>query len=138
MSQAHPNAASTQLAFREVNERIAELTGEWNETGVNLFICECGRIECADALELTRTEYEAVRTDDARFVVSAGHQEAGKERVIESNRRFLIVERLGPAKQDARQDNPPKEKRTPRGRRKTWPRLFVGSLSVSSPACRTR
>lgn len=113
MSRAHSTAARTQLAFREVNERIAELSGNGNETGVNLFICECGRVECAEALELTRAEYEAVRADDALFVVSPGHQQAGMERVIEANRRFLVVEMLGQAKQKSRRDNPRKKKQNP-------------------------
>jgi len=50
-----------------VNERIADLTGLLNETGVNLFICECSDPACAVALEVTLEEYEAVRSDPARF-----------------------------------------------------------------------
>ena len=107
MSSALQNGARPQFAFREVNERITELAGEWNETGFNLVICECGRIECAEALEITAAEYEAVRADGARFVVSPGHQQAGKQRVIGGNGRFVIVEVLGETGQMARKVNPP-------------------------------
>ena len=90
--------ARSQVLFREVNERIAELAGEWNGAGVvTLFICECSDRDCAEALEITPAEYERVRADGARFVVRAGHQLRGLERVVEGNRRFLVVEKVRPA-----------------------------------------
>jgi hypothetical protein len=91
-----------QVAFREVNERIAQLSGEWNVTGVGLFICECSDLECAEALEITPAEYERVRADGARFVVRAGHQLPELEPVVEGNSRFLVVEKIGPARTIAR------------------------------------
>jgi hypothetical protein len=53
-------AARNQVVFREVNERIAELTGLFNETGVNLFICECSDPACA-AWTSTRTARTPVK-----------------------------------------------------------------------------
>jgi hypothetical protein len=90
-------AARSQVVYREVNERIAELTGLLNETGVNLFICECSDPGCAEALEVTRDEYEAVRSDPARFFVVQGHQLPEVERVVGGNRRYVVVEKLGVA-----------------------------------------
>jgi hypothetical protein len=33
--------ARNRLVLRAVNDRIAELAGDWNEIGVGLFVCEC-------------------------------------------------------------------------------------------------
>jgi len=90
-------AARNQVVFREVNERIAELTGLVSQTGVNLFICECSDPGCAEAVEITAAEYEAVRADGCRFVIVNGHQMPEIERVVEGNSRFLVVEKVGAA-----------------------------------------
>lgn len=88
----HRNAGH-QVVFREVNERIAELTGLLNETGFNLLICECGNVGCAEPVEITTEEYEAVRAaQPPRFVVLDGHQIPDVERVVASTGRYLVVE----------------------------------------------
>lgn len=98
--------ARNQAVFREVNERIAELSGDWGGAGVSLFICECSDGECAEALEITPAEYERVRAHGARFVIRAGHQLPELERVVERNRRFLVVEKIGAAGTLARASDP--------------------------------
>ena len=94
--------ARNQVVFREMNERIAELTGLINETGINLFICECSDPACAESLEISAGEYEAVRADGARFVVMSGHQLPEVECVVDGNGRFLVVEKIGQAGEIAR------------------------------------
>jgi hypothetical protein len=96
-------SARNQLRFREVNERIAELTGGWNETGVCLFICECSDPACAEALEITPAEYERMRADGARFVVLHGHEQPEVEHVVDGCSRFLVVEKDGTAATVARE-----------------------------------
>ena len=83
-----------QVVFREVNENIAGSTGLLAETGYQLFICECSNIKCAESLELTGDEYEAVRAHGTRFVVKPGHHTAN-EQVIAGKGRFLVVETTG-------------------------------------------
>ncbi len=98
--------ARSQVVFREVNEHIAELSGDWGETGVGLFVCECSDPACAEALEISPAEYERVRADGARFLVVAGHQLPEVERVVEGNDRFLVVEKFGAAAMVARDSDP--------------------------------
>lgn len=107
MSSRVEKAARNQVVFREVNERIAELTGLLNETGVNLFICECSDPACAEALEVTREEYEAVRSDPARFIVLDSHQTPEVEHVVDGNSRYLVVENIGIAAEIAIASAPP-------------------------------
>ena len=88
--------ARNRLVLREVNDRIAKLVGDWNETGVSLFICECSDHSCAEALEITAAEYERIRADEANFVVFPSHEQAESERVVERRRRFLVVANAEP------------------------------------------
>ena len=106
VGRAAEDKANEQALFRDVNEHIAELSADWSETGVSLFVCECSDPACAEALEITPAEYEQVRADGARFVVLAGHQLPEVERVVEGNDRFLIVEKFGSAAEVARASDP--------------------------------
>ena len=101
MGSAVEEAARSQVAFREVNERIAELSTLLDGLGMNLFICECSDDACAESLEVTPAEYEAVRAHGGRFAVVAGHQLPEVERVVDGNERFLVVEKFGDAAQVA-------------------------------------
>jgi hypothetical protein len=96
--------ARRQTVFREVNESIASLTNLLSETGYQLFICECSDTACAESLDLTADEYEAVRASRNRFAIKPGHQLSGSERVVETNDRFLVVEKTGPAADIAQVD----------------------------------
>jgi hypothetical protein len=99
-------AARTEVVLREVNERIADLIGAGTDVGTRLFICECSRLGCAEALEITSNEYEAVRRNGARFVVTHGHVADDVERVVERHARFLVVEKLGEARLTAIESDP--------------------------------
>jgi hypothetical protein len=107
-------SARNQIVFREVNERIAELTGDGNETGVSLFICECGDRACAESLEVTPSEYELVRGHGARFIVLPGHDQSEVEHVVDSCARFVVVEMDGADATVAREANPRRHDRADR------------------------
>jgi hypothetical protein len=83
--------ARRQFVLREVNERIRELAGAWNETGVSLFVCECSDLSCADALEISPGEYARVRAEESHFLVFPGHERPESQRVVERTDRFVIV-----------------------------------------------
>ena len=106
LSSSVETAARHQVVFREVNERIAGLTGLLNDVGLNLLICECSDATCAEALEITQEEYETVRADPARFVVLRDHELPEVERVVADNGRYLVVEKIGAAAEIARAGNP--------------------------------
>ena len=98
--------ARNQALFREVNEHIAELAAEWRQPVGASFVCECSDSDCTEPLDLTPAEYERVRADGARFVICPGHQLPDLERVVEGNRRYLVVEKFGPAAEIARAADP--------------------------------
>ena len=98
--------ARRQTMFREVNENIAGLTNLLSTTDYQLFICECSDNACAESLDLTAEEYMTVRASGTHFVVKPGHQQAGIERVVDGNGRFLVVEKIGRAADIAQADYP--------------------------------
>jgi hypothetical protein len=70
-----------------VNERITEL----EEVDPLILMCECGELDCKDALEITPPKYEAIRATGERFFLVSGHEDAAVDRVVEETARFLVV-----------------------------------------------
>jgi hypothetical protein len=85
-------AAQNQSLFREVNERIEDLSISASFAG---FVCECLNTHCDEQVPLTIEEYEHIRSDSNQFVVLPGHHVTDIERVVESTGRYLVVSKLG-------------------------------------------
>ena len=85
--------ARTESAFREVNERIAENARRF-DAGSTEFICECADRQCTERVEATLEEYEDVRADGARFLLSPGHGDRSVEELVEHCGEFMIVEKV--------------------------------------------
>lgn len=88
--------AKQQSTFREVNERIEEVSDRFGPSAEPLLIvCECGHPGCHEMIEVTAAEYEALRESPVRFAVAAGHELPAVERVVAGNERFVTVEKFG-------------------------------------------
>ena len=84
--------AENQALFREVNDRIAEITNVLAGNGPELeVLCECTRPDCAGRIELTLDEYDAVRASTETFLVLEGHEDDEIEDVVSANERFAVV-----------------------------------------------
>jgi hypothetical protein len=86
--------AKNEALFREVNERIAELTERQEGTSLPI-LCECGRLQCDETLTIPVAEYEAIRAHGARFIVLPGHALLDFERVVERTETYDVVEKFG-------------------------------------------
>jgi hypothetical protein len=95
-----------QSLFREVNERIEELAGDFDLLDAVPILCECGSTECSERIELTAAEYEQLRRVPTHFAVLAGHEIPEVERVIEENTRYVVVEKFGESASAAIQLDP--------------------------------
>jgi hypothetical protein len=82
--------ARNEALFREVNERVDEVS-ETRSTETTDFLCECGNVDCTEAIALRDDEYEHVRSDPLLFAVKPGHEIPDVEELVESNDRFSIV-----------------------------------------------
>jgi hypothetical protein len=96
--------ARNEALVREVNERIDALDREAETSGATpsgatfRFHCECGRDGgCEEIVWMTIAEYDAVRREDDRFALAAGHQNDELERVVERTDRFVVVDKVAAA-----------------------------------------
>lgn len=89
-------AAKNEVLLRDLNERLEahhRLVGrrfpEW--------VCECADETCAEPVEMSVEEYEAVRAEATRFLVvpSIEHVEPRIERVVQREDRYWVVEKIG-------------------------------------------
>ena len=108
-SAREARAARNQSLFREINERIEDLSAGFDlRAPVEEWICECANDACTERIQMSAAEYEAVRNDGARFFVapSAEHVWPDVEEVTARNERYWIVEKIGPAGRLANQADP--------------------------------
>jgi hypothetical protein len=92
--------------FREVNERIAELSETFQVEGRSEFLCECSREQCTEPVSISIDEYEDVRRSPTRFFVIRGHEDERVERVVERRDRYVVVEKIGEAADEAEDLDP--------------------------------
>ena len=92
MSSREERLVENELLFRQVNERIAEL-GE-QQHGELEIVCECADERCTKAITLLTKAYERVREHPDRFIVFIGHQVASIEKVVETDERYFVVEKV--------------------------------------------
>jgi hypothetical protein len=88
--------AKNEALLREVNERIHEVGERLQvlpDDELLDFRCECGRPACESLISMTAREYEHVRSDNDRFAVAPGHEEAEIERVVERDERYVVVDK---------------------------------------------
>jgi diaminopimelate decarboxylase len=89
------NEATYRAANREI-ERVSEEMGEGPHDRLTV-ICECGRDECSETVDLTLAEYQDTHAQRDRFVVAPGHEDHELEHVVERNERYLVVDKFGEA-----------------------------------------
>ena len=100
MEERLERTARNESLFREVNDRIEELSAEVEAQGIAPdgglieFHCECGRDGCTERVRLTVEEYQGVRADNDRFAVVPGHETPEMEVVVEVADRFFVVDKL--------------------------------------------
>jgi hypothetical protein len=109
-SSAEERNARTQNAFRDVNEAITEIGGDFGlgERGDEPMqvMCECGRPECMERIAVSREEYERIRENGVRFVLVAGHEIDSVEHVVYRTDTYVVAENHGGAATIARSGDP--------------------------------
>jgi hypothetical protein len=91
VSSREERIGKNEALFREVNERIREITTHDADAE---FLCECGDQGCVQAIRMTIGEYEGLRADPTHFAIVPGHEIPDVEQVIIANERFAVVEKL--------------------------------------------
>jgi len=92
VSLSDERLAKNEILFREINERLDEMSVPWSKT--TDYLCECSEMACTKIVELTNEEYERVRSRPTVFVVAHGHERPEIEKVVERTEGFLLVEKV--------------------------------------------
>ena len=95
MDPRHERLARNEALFREVNERINDLTVHQFGDDDSHFVCECSRTDCSEFIHLTAETYEAVRANGNRFALVRGHEIPDIERVVGEHGDVFVVEKVG-------------------------------------------
>jgi len=92
MTLRETRMAANEAFFRALNDRLERGTQDVQPL---IVLCECADEDCTKRIELTRVEYEDIRSDPAQFVVVPGHADPEIERVIDRTDRFEMVRKVG-------------------------------------------
>lgn len=95
-----------EMLFRQVNERIEDVSELVPDGDLLEFLCECGEESCLERIELTRGEYEAVRHVPTRFATVPEHGHRDFERVVERFERYDVIEKVGESEDVAERTDP--------------------------------
>jgi len=98
-------AARNETLFREVNEEVARLERRL-EGGAPQFVCECAAESCLERITVPLAAYEQIRSHPRRFVLKPGHEQESLERVVESERGYIVVEKVAEAGAVAERTDP--------------------------------
>ena len=101
-------AARNEEVFRGVNARIEEGAEKHAVSAPLPFHCECGRSFCLETIEIPPARYAAAVRERYHFVVIPGHEEPQIERIVEREQAFLVVEKIGEAREQIDRDHPQK------------------------------
>lgn len=92
MDERDRRAGENEALFREVNERIADLDATFGVARRTFtIVCECGRMTCADHLEITHDDYRELRTAGTLFALLPGHEDPRTEVVVDERADYVVV-----------------------------------------------
>ena len=101
----HARLARNETIFREVNERIEELTQRGELDSLDI-LCECGNPDCKEPLRVSVVEYERVRQQPTDFFVAPSHVIPAIEKVVDEKQSFDVVRKLAEEGELARKTDP--------------------------------
>ena len=85
--------AHNEAIFRVGNERMNEWEERHEDGRLERYLCECANAECSDKIELTKSQYEYVRSESRWFVVKPGHETPDVETVIDRHDGWYLIEK---------------------------------------------
>jgi phosphoribosylformylglycinamidine (FGAM) synthase-like enzyme len=77
-------------------------------------------VSCVDTIEIPPGRYAAIVQERYHFVVTPGQEEPQIERVVKTEREFLVVEKIGEAREQIDRDHPQRHHRD-------WPVDILGA-----------
>jgi hypothetical protein len=106
-------AARNEEIVRDVNRRIEEGAELHGVTAPMPFHCECAQTLCLEKIELPPRIYEQILSGRYRFLIVPAHVQSEVERVVEEHGDFVVVEKVGEAREQIDRDHPQKRHSEP-------------------------
>ena len=85
--------ARNEVRFRDQNEWINGMSQSFGIEGPTTFVCECGDGACTVAIEMTKFEYESVRSDPRHFALAVDHENPETEHIVTEFARYAVVQK---------------------------------------------
>lgn len=104
-------AARNEETFRSVNSRIDEGARQHDIDAPLPFHCECDDVGCSTKIDIRPSEYERIVGHPYQFVLIPGHEDPHVERVIERHEEYVVVEKIGEAREHLERDHPQRQHR---------------------------
>ena len=98
--------AENESLFRVANERMASWEERERDEARELYFCECGRSECREKVELTKRDYESIRSDSLSFFVVPGHELPDVETVIDASDDRVVIRKDPDVAEQVRASDP--------------------------------
>jgi hypothetical protein len=89
--------AQNEALFREVNERVNDLTADHGAASVHEYLCECANADCTFRVRLEPSDYEAVRSDPRQFLVLPLHYTPEIATLVSEHEWYWVVRKSGEA-----------------------------------------
>jgi hypothetical protein len=101
-------AARNEEFVREVNRRIEEGAKLHGVGSAMPFHCECAQDFCLKKIDLDAQIYEPILAERYRFLVVPDHVVPSVERIVQTHENFVVVEKVGEARDQIDRDHPQK------------------------------
>lgn len=109
MAHSQNAADGAVMHSRENNEWIERMCDAFAlGEPVSSYVCECGDVLCKANVDLTRVEYERIRSVGTRFVIQPNHENPEVDVVTEENDTWAILEKLPGTSARAAEDSDPR------------------------------
>lgn len=96
----------SQARFLYSNERLRRTAAHirFEPSDRVPFVCECPDRDCFEVVMLSLEEFDRLRTHPSWFLFAAGHEddESTHKRIVEAERGYAIVEKIGAGTEAAR------------------------------------
>jgi len=94
MDERERRIGANEVLFREINESIEGFNRALETISKRmLIVCECGRQDCLEQIELSLSDYEALRADPTLFAIQPGHDFPEVEDVVDKRDVYWIVQK---------------------------------------------
>jgi hypothetical protein len=108
-------AARNEEVIRDVNRQIEEAAQLHEVASAMPFHCECAQASCLEKIELDAQIYKPILAERYQFVVVPDHVQPEIERVVDEHDSFVVVEKIGEARDQIDRDHPQELHADPEG-----------------------